>query len=181
MEMVREVQREAEREIERENNWVEYYGDENVKVVGKSLEEELIEKYKDSPLKLRVYIDREEEKYYIDTFAAYSLGFISYVRACNDSDFGKNLFEISPATLAMLERVFEGKIEYQYLPPKRKARVAVDQYDANEKEVDKGNMISDLINNSKNKYDNKELNELFEKQLNDLSEFGSDMGKGNRR
>ena len=77
MEMVREVQREAEREIERENNWVEYYGDENVKVVGKSLEEELIEKYKDSPLKLRVYIDREEGKYYIDTFAAYSLGFIS--------------------------------------------------------------------------------------------------------
>ena len=108
--MNRELQYDREVELQQQENFIE-----NKNELLNKMEFLLKEKYRNSPLILKVYIDREKDKYYIDTFAAYSLGFISYQKAASDSDSGRKLFEISKATLEMLERVFKGRILYQYL------------------------------------------------------------------
>ncbi len=85
-------------------------------VYGPKLTEEymldLKDKFGDDNRILRVYVDEENKKYFIDTFAAYSLGFIDYETACKDTEIGKTYFEISPSVLEQLKQVFEGKIEY---------------------------------------------------------------------
>ena len=61
---------------------------------------------------LVVYIDYEEHKFYIDVFAASSLGFISYQEAASLYDSGSKLYEISAYTLENLRAIFKDKIIY---------------------------------------------------------------------
>ena len=68
---------------------------------------------------LRVYIDDDKNKYYIDVFAAFALKMISYKSACDEFDRGMQLFEISESVLNMLRDVFKDKIEYKYLSRQR--------------------------------------------------------------
>lgn len=61
---------------------------------------------------LRVYVDEVKDKYYIDTFAAYSLNIIDYKVACTLSDRGSVLFEITKETLEYLKEIFKDRITY---------------------------------------------------------------------
>ena len=122
MDLMREVQLEREVEQEQEDAETRRIRYENQVKNATSIEQlEMIlrEKYNGDGSVLRVYIDRDNEKYYIDTFAAYSLCLLSYQQASERFDAGGTLYEISPAMLKMLESVFKGRIEYQYLPSKR--------------------------------------------------------------
>ena len=62
--------------------------------------------------RLRVYVDEKANKYYIDVFAAYSLGFISYGEACVQDDCGTLYFEISQSTLSKLQEILKDRIYY---------------------------------------------------------------------
>ena len=61
---------------------------------------------------LRVYVDEEHKRYFIDLFAAYSLRMISYQEACARFDRGEKYFEISLETLRKLEIMFKNRIKY---------------------------------------------------------------------
>ena len=64
----------------------------------------------DSDMWLRVYIDLDNRKYYIDIFAAFSLGMISYEEACKCHDSGQEYFEISLLTFKKLESIFKNRM-----------------------------------------------------------------------
>ena len=167
-----ELERDAEQEYDVEEERRKF--EESMK---RSTIEEMLailkKKYDGSNLKLRVYIDRENEKYYIDTFAAYSLGLISYTTAGKTVDAGIGLYEISAAMLSMLEKVFEGKIEYVYLRNNKKNdRYPVDLGN-NYNDFDKGNSPSG-DDNGNTKDD--EMKKIFEDYNNNLDSFGSEYG-----
>ena len=61
---------------------------------------------------LRVYVDEENKRYFIDIFAAFSLRMISYQEACARFDNGEKYFEISIETLRKLEERFKNRIHY---------------------------------------------------------------------
>jgi hypothetical protein len=61
---------------------------------------------------LRIYVDEENKRYFIDIFAAYSLRMISYQEACARFDRGDKYFEISIETLRKLETLFKNRIHY---------------------------------------------------------------------
>ena len=62
---------------------------------------------------LRVYYDTSKGKFYVDTFAAYALHIISYDEACELSNGGMILCEISYNILKILERYFMNNIIYK--------------------------------------------------------------------
>lgn len=172
-----DLDREVERDVEQEYDVEEERRKFEEAMKHSTIEEMLAilkKKYDGSNLKLRVYIDRENEKYYIDTFAAYSLGLISYTTAGKTVDAGIGLYEISAEMLSMLEEVFEGKIEYVYLRNNKKN----DRYP-----VDLGNNYNDLFDkgNSPSGDDNgntkdDEMKKIFEDYNNNLDSFGSGYG-----
>lgn len=177
MELEREVEQEQEREVEYDVEEERRRFEELMKV--SSIEEMLVilkQKFDGDDRKLRVYIDRENGKCYIDTFAAYSLGLISYVNVCKDVDYGKSLFEISEAMLAMLEKVFEGKIEYMYLKSKKKDdKYPIDlgdNYNELENKMDNGSLGDNKYGNLKND----DLEQIFD-GYNDLGSFDSEYGE----
>lgn len=181
MELMREM--EFEREVEQERE-VEYDVEEERRRFEElmkecSTEEMLVilkQKFNGDDRKLRVYIDRENDKYYIDTFAAYSLGLISYVKARKDVDYGKSLFEISDEMLEMLEKVFKGRIEYMYLKSKKKdAKYSINLGDNYNELGDKMNNGSFDDNNYDN-FKNDDLEKIFE-GYNDLNSFDSEFGE----
>lgn len=123
---------------------------------------------------LRVYIDRDTKRYYIDTFAAYSLGFLSYHQAADRYDSGNTLYEISPAMLSMLENVFEDRIEYRYLPIKE-----------NKSEFVKSDLdhLEDNYEDILNKYiDYKKINtEKYKENLRDSKDELEEIFKDNQK
>lgn len=169
IELERDVEREYDVEAER-RKFEELMKDSNI-------EEMLVilkNKYDGSNLKLRVYIDRENEKYYIDTFAAYSLGLISHSIASNAVDAGRGLYEISSEMLSMLEDVFEGKIKYVYLKNnKNNDRNPIDFEDNYMDIFDKDNVSLGDGNNIKRDDD---LKKIFEDYNKNLDSFESDYG-----
>ena len=108
----------SERDIEREYNLESELGNKErmeVRVVSNEHVEYLKEKYKHDDRRLRVYHDEVNDRYYIDTFAAFALGFLSYHDACDRFDCGGLLYEISKQTFERLKEVFPGKIVIQVL------------------------------------------------------------------
>ena len=162
--MMREV--ELERDVDQEYDVEEERRKLEELMKLSTLEEMLVilkKKYAGSSLKLRVYIDRENNKYYIDTFAAYSLGLISYTEAVNSVDAGRGLYEISAEMLSMLEKVFEGKIDYVYLRNNKKNDIYP---------VASDNNYNDAIDNTKND----DLKKIFDDYNSNLNTFGSEYG-----
>lgn len=85
--------------------------------------ESIRQKYSDSGARLKIYVDEEENKYYITIFAASSLGFITYKKASKLYDSGQELFEISPEVLHVLRIMFRDGLVYEKLPSKKIADV----------------------------------------------------------
>lgn len=81
------------------------------------------QKYSDGGAKLKVYVDEEENKYYITVYAAFSLDFITYKKATKLSDSGQELFEISSEVLHVLKIIFGDGLVYEKLPSKKIADV----------------------------------------------------------
>ena len=73
---------------------------------------------------LRVYIDTENNKYYLDAFAAYKLRFIDYLIASVLVDFQRPYYEISYQTLKRLEKSFYGRIKYIYWEKKEEDKLS---------------------------------------------------------
>lgn len=94
---------------------------------------------------LRVYIDDENKKYYIDVFAAYALRMISYESTCKEYDRGMHLFEISERVLEMLRNVFKDKIKYIHLD-RNKDKNTINNY-SNEFDNNNNNNIKDAFDN----------------------------------
>ena len=63
--------------------------------------------------------NEEEKRYFIDIFAAFALKLLPYDAACEMSDNGARLFEISPELLELLKEVFKDHIHYVYLETKK--------------------------------------------------------------
>ena len=61
---------------------------------------------------LRIYVDEENKRYFIDIFAAYSLRMISYQEACARFDRGEKYYEISIEILRKLETLYRNRIKY---------------------------------------------------------------------
>ena len=60
-----------------------------------SLEALMRAKFEHGDQLLKVYVDREEDRFYIDTFAAYALGMLTYKDASERFDLGTKYLEIS--------------------------------------------------------------------------------------
>ena len=63
---------------------------------------------------LKIYVDEEKNKYYIDIFAAVELHLISYVEACEEYDHGGRYYLLTPTLLEHLKEQFKGRIKYYY-------------------------------------------------------------------
>ena len=185
MESMREVQleRQLERQQEEEEDVVtrrqRYENQIQNATTLQEIEILMMERFKNDNSKLRVYIDRDNQKYYIDTFAAYSLGLLSYGKAAGRFDYGMTLYEISSEMLNMLERVFQGRIEYQYLPSKKNADPEVDFSDNYSDIIQKYNDYKKIapdnykIDNHRNIED--ELSKIFNPYHSDLVDFKPDI------
>lgn len=83
------------------------------------------QKYSNGSARLKIYVDEEENKYYIIAFAASSLGLISYKQATKLFDNGKSLVEITPETLHVLNTLFRGRLDYVSLSTKKNINTRV--------------------------------------------------------
>lgn len=105
-------------EYEFQNHGVEAAGEMQFQVSNGNLEY-MRQKYFDDSSRLRVYVNEEENKYYILVFAASSLGLIDYAKAAKLFDNGKSLFEITPETLHILNTIFKDRLDYVSLSTKK--------------------------------------------------------------
>lgn len=71
-----------------------------------------LEKYRDNDRRLRVFVDKEKDRYYLDMFAAFELGFISYEYACLCYSEGQKYFEITKEQLRIIQSIFGDRIDY---------------------------------------------------------------------
>ena len=137
-------------------------------------EEMLMQKFRGSGQSLKVYVDQDNDKYYVDAFAAFSLGLISYMAACKITDNGQELYEISRSVLKVLEKVFHNAIEYVILPSKMRDMDREYEYGSN---PEYGNLPKDDMNHDfPDNYDYKdhEKNTDTVNKKGDLSEFFDD-------
>lgn len=86
-----------------------------VRVVSEEHMQYLRENFKDNGKILKIYHDEVHDRYYIDVFAAFELGFISYLDASKMFDRGSIYYEISKATFERLKEIFPGRIIIQVL------------------------------------------------------------------
>ena len=63
---------------------------------------------------LKIFVNQEEQKYYIDVFAASELHLYSYEEACRDYARGNNLFLLTEKQLHLLQERFKNRIQYSY-------------------------------------------------------------------
>ena len=131
---------------------------ETVSERSRIFEDYIKSKYEYNESMIRVYINEEEEKYFIDTFAGVELGLIDYNTACSYVDSGRKLFEISKEILEVIKKVFEGRIEYILLQSK---------YEKNDVNEYHNSIIGDLLNSEYEEYkNNKDLGDInFENYL----------------
>ena len=65
---------------------------------------------------LRVYIDPDRDEYYIDIFAAHSIGLMGYQVACGQYESGRKYYKVTLAELNMLKKIFKDRIMYEIFP-----------------------------------------------------------------
>ena len=117
-----------------------------------SLEALIRAKFEDGDQLLNVYVDREEDRFYIDTFAAYALGMLTYKDASERFDLGTKYLEISRPILELLQRVFKDRIEYVEINLSKKSEYHI------ENSIDgslRGNDIDNIDSSSIDANDNK--------------------------
>ena len=117
-----------------------------------SLEALIRAKFEHGDQLLKVYVDREEDRFYIDTFAAYALGMLTYKDASERFDLGTKYLEISRPILELLQRVFKDRIEYVEINLSKKSEYHI------ENSIDgslRGNDIDNIDSSSIDANDNK--------------------------
>ncbi len=113
---------------------------------------------------LRVYVDRELDKYYLDPSAAFSVGMITY-EEYDEYDKRHELYEISKEIVEVLKERFT--IDFVYID-------RLNDKDFNEYEETNSEYVEKIDFNSKMK------NKEFEKDINEISDFDipNDENKG---
>ena len=144
---------------------------------------------------LKVYVNLDNNTYYITVFAASSLKFITYEVACQLYEAGKEYYQITDEILVKLKQIFKDRIVYQYFQrnksdkerikePEYKDSTNIDNGDNTKKDlIDKYNNINyiddypDGYNNNVNDNINKDL---FDNDINFIGDY-PDEYKGNKK
>ncbi len=133
---------------------------------------ELERKYEHDDRLLRVYIDPDTDEYYIDTFAAYSIGLMGYQVARQQYESGRKYYKITLAELNMLKKIFKDRIMYEIYPEylARKRKTASETKPLNDYNRFIGNDFDkDMFNNKKDDFIDVDVNDY--KKI-DLGSFG---------
>lgn len=119
---------------------------------------------------LRVYVNEEEKRYFIDTFAAFALQLIPYEVACEMSDNGARMFEISPETLELLKKVFKDNIHYIYLDHKKEHNFPI----INQSE--KNDYNNKIIEDKKmDQFENVNKNDYYDEKISSDESYKNDI------
>lgn len=166
------MEREMELEYKQTESGVNFEYSPTQTTVQKAFVTTWEEKLRNDGKVLRVYVDLDSEKYFVDTFAAFAVGLISYEVACSLSDSNRKLYEITKEFLQQLKEIYKDRIEYQYLPQKKESY--------HDSSSDSYNGFDDNIYNG---FNNKEQNNIgdFFGQFSDNNEMDDDYKDTNNK